>query len=136
MNGTADPFVPYNGGPITPEFLPSLNRLRQGKEYGRGSCFSTDDAVKFWLIHNDLAEDSGKKETLENKDPSDECSVVRTTWTAEGNSHSVVLYRIEGGGHTLPGGQQYLPKRVIGRVCHDIETWETTWDFFKKHPKG
>jgi len=41
--------------------------------------------------------------------------VVRLTWPAPGCS-PVVLYRIEGGGHGWPGGPQYLPARVIGRI--------------------
>ena len=135
MNGTEDPFVPYEGGPITPEFFPGLNRLRKPREHGRGSCSSTDEAVKFWITHNELSE-KGVSETLENRDPSDGCSTVRTTWSGDESGLSVVLYRIEGGGHTLPGGQQYLPERVIGRTCRDIEAWETIWEFFKTHPKN
>ncbi|HKZ79296.1 MAG TPA: hypothetical protein VJ124_13425 [Pyrinomonadaceae bacterium] len=45
----------------------------------------------------------------------------------------VVLYTIEGGGHTLPGGRQYLPERLIGRTSRDLEGSQTIWDFFEKH---
>lgn len=47
----------------------------------------------------------------------------------------VVLDRIEGGGHTWPNGMQYLPERLIGRVCRDINRTEVTWEFFRSHPK-
>jgi polyhydroxybutyrate depolymerase len=31
------------------------------------------------------------------------------------------LYRIEGGGHTWPGGAQYLPARIIGPVASELD---------------
>lgn len=32
----------------------------------------------------------------------------------------MVLYRIEGGGHTWPNGLQYLPEKILGKVCRDL----------------
>jgi len=40
----------------------------------------------------------------------------------------VVLYRIEGGGHGWPGGPQYLPARVIGRVPRHLDASEILLD--------
>jgi polyhydroxybutyrate depolymerase len=34
----------------------------------------------------------------------------------------VILYEIEGGGHTWPGRYQYLGKWLIGRTSRDIDT--------------
>jgi len=47
----------------------------------------------------------------------------------------VVLVTIDGGGHTWPGGPQYLPRFMIGRVCRDLDASDLIWDFFAKHPK-
>jgi len=55
----------------------------------------------------------------EDSDP----SAVRLAWSAPG-SPPVVLYRIEGGGHGWPGGPQYLPARVIGRVPRHLDASE------------
>ncbi len=33
----------------------------------------------------------------------------------------VVLYRIEGGAHSWPGGPQYLPARLVGPVARHLD---------------
>ncbi|MBW1972604.1 MAG: phospholipase, partial [Deltaproteobacteria bacterium] len=45
------------------------------------------------------------------------------------------LYGIEGGGHTWPGGYQYLPERIIGKSSKDIDASKVIWNFFKRHSK-
>jgi polyhydroxybutyrate depolymerase len=40
---------------------------------------------------------------------------------------------MEGGGHTWPGGHQYLPAWIIGKTSRDIDANEVIWNFFKKH---
>ncbi len=47
----------------------------------------------------------------------------------------VVLYKVIGGGHTWPGGQQYLAERIIGKTSRDINATEEIWEFFKKHSR-
>ena len=42
---------------------------------------------------------------------------------------------VDGGGHTWPGGHQYLPEWIIGKTSRDIDANEVIWDFFKKHIK-
>jgi polyhydroxybutyrate depolymerase len=44
----------------------------------------------------------------------------------------VILYTIEGGGHTWPGGLQYLPERIIGKTSKDLDANQLIWDFFKE----
>lgn len=48
------------------------------------------------------------------------------------NSTEVVFCKVKGMGHTWPSGSQYLSKRVVGPVSHDISS-EQIYDFFKKH---
>ncbi len=78
----------------------------------------------------------GRSETsvLPDRDPKDECRVEATIWTGGQKGTEVWLYRVEGGGHTWPGGIQYLPRALIGRVTHDINS-HAIWDFFRTHPK-
>jgi polyhydroxybutyrate depolymerase len=45
----------------------------------------------------------------------------------------VILYVIEGGGHTWPGGWQYLPEGIIGRTSRNIDASEEIVAFFKRH---
>jgi len=48
----------------------------------------------------------------------------------------VALYKVIGGGHTLPGGRQYLPARVVDRTCGDIDAAATVWRFLAARRKG
>jgi polyhydroxybutyrate depolymerase len=45
----------------------------------------------------------------------------------------VVLYRIEGGGHTWPGGG-HLPEWFVGTTTPNIDASSVMWEFFKAHP--
>jgi polyhydroxybutyrate depolymerase len=47
-----------------------------------------------------------------------------------------VVYTIEGGGHTWPGGPQYLPVFLVGKASHNLDATQVIWDFFKKHNQG
>jgi polyhydroxybutyrate depolymerase len=50
-----------------------------------------------------------------------------------GCAADVELLKIEGGGHTWPGGWPYL--RAVGRVARDFTGNEEIWDFFRTHPR-
>ncbi len=131
MNGTDDPFVPYNGGPITPNFTPRLVDSKK-HDFGRGECSSTDAAIKLWLGRNGLAGTKPEIVKLPDKNPRDGCRVERRTWPGGTAGSEVVLYRIEGGGHTIPGGVQYLSERIIGKTCGDFDGIKTIWQFFER----
>jgi len=112
INGTADPLVPYNGGMVARE---------------RGEVISTEDTMKFWATNNGCS-GNPTEEALPDIDPSDNSRVYKRTYPA--CTAPLILYRIEGGGHTWPGGSQYLPKRLIGVVNRDIDATQLVWDFF------
>ena len=121
LQGTADPLMPYSGG--------------GGADGRRGDVLSTDAAVKLWVGINGCGAEP-QVTNLEDADPKDGCKVVVSRWTNGLAGTEVVLYRIEGGGHTWPGGLQYLPARLIGPVCRDFDATAVIWDFFKAHPKA
>ena len=52
------------------------------------------------------------------------------------NGTEVVLITVTGGGHTWPGGPQYLPVSVVGPVCQDFDAGELIWQFFARHALG
>ena len=68
--------------------------------------------------------------TLPNE--ADDGTLTETTlWTGcDGDVH-VLLVKIEGGGHTWPGGDQYFPVRLVGPVTRD---WNSTliWEFLSQ----
>jgi len=58
--------------------------------------------------------------------------IQRTAFGPGRNGAEVVLYEIEGGGHTWPG--QGPRVRFIGKSTHDISANDLMWEFFEKHP--
>jgi polyhydroxybutyrate depolymerase len=118
LQGTEDPLVPFDGGSI---------------KFQRGETVATKTTVKKWVDVDGCKE--GVTEDLPDKDPDDGTRVKRTTYAGGKDGTAVVLYTIEGGGHTWPGAPQYLPQWAVGRVCKDIDANQVIWDFFAKHPK-
>ena len=121
MNGTEDPLVPYQGGPVA-------------RSANRGETIGIAEIVRLWTTHNHC---SGKPETvlLPDTDPADGTRVRRTTYAPCADRTAVILYAIEGGGHTWPGGSQYLPRAIIGRTSRDIDATAVIWQFFANHAR-
>ena len=118
LQGTEDPFVPFDGGPL---------------KFQRGHTVSTHTTLQKWVQHDGCKD--GVTEELPDTDPDDGTRVKRTTYAGGKDGTEVVLLTISGGGHTWPGGVQYLPEFSIGRVCRYIDANQVIWDFFVKHPK-
>lgn len=121
MNGTDDPLVPYEGGQV----------MVFNKE--RGEIVSTDDYVEYWQT---LLGSSGTSYTdnLPDKNSEDNSTVSVTTYTDCDKDAALKLYKIEGGGHTWPGGRQYLSKKLIGSTNYDINACDVIWEFFEELP--
>jgi len=122
INGTDDPLVPYGGGQVM--FL--------GRP--RGEIIPTSQTVKRWVVHNRCDRDPLVSH-MPDKDPDDKSTCVAATYRDGRDGTEVVLITVEGGGHTWPGGSQYLPVSMIGRVCRDFDATALIWAFFKNHPK-
>lgn len=117
MNGTLDPLVPFGGGTVT---------LPWGET--RGEVLSTDRSVRLWLDWNGVSCEPAVT-ILPDTDPTDGANAVLYEWRQEDRA-PVVLCTIEGGGHTLPGGRQYLPPRTVGNTCRDFHGSRVIIDFF------
>jgi len=120
MNGTEDPMMPWNGGPV--KVL--------GSEYG--TVLSTDRTVRFWV---DAAHLPPRPETttLPDRVPADGCRAEMDVYRGPMPGQEVVLYRLRGAGHNLPGGNTPDRPALLGRKCMDIDGVEATWSFFRKH---
>ena len=120
INGTEDPLVPYQGGGVA-----------RGR---RGQVIGVEQAVQKWAVANGC---SGvpRSSALTDVDPADGCRGISLTWTDCRDGAAVVLYRLEGSGHAWPGGAQYLPDFIIGKVCRDVDATAAIWQFFLAHPK-
>ncbi|MBX3081447.1 MAG: hypothetical protein KF716_07400 [Anaerolineae bacterium] len=52
------------------------------------------------------------------------------------NNANVILYTIEGGGHTWPGTKAHLlVEQTLGYTTQDIDATATMWQFFVAHPR-
>lgn len=118
INGTEDKLVKYDGGSVG---------FRDGD---RGHSISTDETIRLWVEQNGCS-NTPAEENIPNTDLSDKCKAVKQTYTGGKNNSEVVLIKITGGGHTWPGGTQYLPKFIVGNVCNDFNAEEIIWEFFK-----
>ena len=119
INGTDDPLVPYRGGPVVRD---------------RGETISTNAIIQRWVTANHCP---GNPIVMQLPDtaPSDGTRVQKTAYL-ECAAHTVVaLYRIDGGGHTWPGGSQDLPRAIVGRVSRDLDATQVIWKFFADHPR-
>jgi polyhydroxybutyrate depolymerase len=124
INNVNDPLVPFEGGEIFSHF----HRTKLGK------VLSVNESINFWVNHNNCS--MTPLVTQEpDRDPYDGTRVIRREYNNGINGTEVILYYIEGGGHTWPGGFQYLPAWLIGKTSRDINANEVIWSFFKNHSK-
>ena len=120
MNGTADPLVPYAGGEVTVF------------EQARGRILSTDDTISWWRDHAGCGPPRAER-ALPDRDPDDGTRVyVQRTVDCAGGAE-VVRVRVQGGGHTWPGGSGILGERLVGPVSQDVDGARVIFRFFDRH---
>jgi len=117
IHGTDDPLVPFGGG-----------RVRAG---AKGPILSAHDSAIKWARLNGCVSDP-EITYLPNK--VDDATRVRVEKYGSGKENTeVILYVIEGGGHTWPGGWQYFPVKIIGKTTHNLDASQEIMEFFKRH---
>ena len=121
MSGTEDPLVPWEGGEIG---------FKRGQKFGR--VLSVSESLKFWTSKNQCPS-SPMIRSEPDRDPKDGTRIHRTIYRPCSQETEVVLFTVEGGGHTWPCGDQYLPVWLVGRTSKDMDANEVIWDFFKRH---
>jgi polyhydroxybutyrate depolymerase len=124
INNVNDPLVPFEGGEINSIF----HRIKLGK------VLSVNESIEFWVKRNQCSNIPVVAEEPD-KDPEDGTRVTRKQYTNGIDGTEVILYAVDGGGHTWPGGFQYLPKWIIGKTSRDIDANMVIWDFFKRHSR-
>lgn len=109
FHGTADPIVPFHGGPSEGFDLPFPD-------------------IPQWMSAR--AALNGCNALPEPLPATGAVSGVRYTGCREGAD--VVFYTIEGGGHTWPGGKP-LPEWITGPTTQDVSASELMWEFFQRY---
>ena len=117
FHGLADTIVPYGGIPNS-----STRRYITYK--------SVDDTMKIWT-KIDGCTGEPKVEKLPDK-AHDGTTVKKTTWSGGKDGAEVILYAIDGGGHTWPGRNPVV--EFLGKSTKNINANDLIWDFFKRHP--
>src|ERR1700754_1304584 len=124
MNGTADPLVPYKGGRGTSRFAVD-------------GFWSAEKTLGFWRKINGCEANDAAVTDLEDADRSDRSTVTRIDSKCPAG-RDVVLYRVNDGGHRMPGSSDArfprLANTFLGPQNRDIDGAETIWTFFKKFP--
>jgi polyhydroxybutyrate depolymerase len=124
FHGTADPLMPYRGGPIGP-----LGRLagRRPAEAGRGGAAPIEEVAADWAFAAGAAPPPASEVV---PGTAGDLRVERLTWPSGGASPPT-LYRVIEGGHTWPGGPQYLPARIVGPVARHLPATGLALDFVR-----
>jgi polyhydroxybutyrate depolymerase len=118
INGTRDPVLPYDGGQI----------MIEGVEMG--SVLPIEDALAFWVKENGCEEKFSTKD-MANRDTFDETRSEKYTYDNCKDNRSIVLIKVNNGGHTWPGGRQYEGQKNIGKTSRDFDAAVEIWKFFK-----
>ncbi len=118
MHGSKDPIVHIDGGPI----------LRN-----RGAAIALAQASEFWRKWDGTSPQPVIENLPEHAD--DGTTVRREVYSGGKQGTEVVVYVLEGGGHTWPGGPQYLPVFLVGKANRNLDATQVIWDFFKRHTR-
>jgi polyhydroxybutyrate depolymerase len=114
IHGTKDPIVSYDGG----------------KLFGR-EIYSHDAVVDKWIKLNQCLPDPVATEIVDLA--KDGTSVLKAEYHNPKTGLKVLSYSIINGGHTWPGGNQYLPSFIIGKTTRNLDACQEIWDFFKPY---
>ena len=116
FQGTRDPLMPYDGGVLTSR---------------RGSVLAAPRIFELFARVDGCG--GAAVLTAEPDTVTDGTRVRRSSYPECRDGHDVVLFTIEGGGHTWPGGPPV--GSAVGRVTRDLDATRVLLDFFDRHPQ-
>jgi polyhydroxybutyrate depolymerase len=116
IQGTADEVIPVEG---------------YRDPYGSRLMLSADETVRYWQQQNHCGTGYSVM-ALPDDDPADATRVRRQAYTNCQNGADVVLYLVQGGGHTWPGHAMNTTFDV-GPTSMDMDATAVIWSFFEGH---
>jgi len=118
IHGTEDNFSPYAGGPSS---VPSST----------GTVTGIDSTITFWANHNNCTNQSTPDSTVfPDINTTDNGHVVKYEYQPCDANKAVALYKVYGGGHTLPGGPGPVFVPIVGYSNKDVNGAAEIWKFF------
>jgi polyhydroxybutyrate depolymerase len=117
IHGTEDPLVPFAGGEV------------QGGSGGK--ILSVADTMKLWATI-DGCDPKPVTSEVPDRAPRDGMRTHRDVYTHCKTGTDLVLYTVEGGGHTWPGGG-FMDPKFVGKTTRDFDASEAIWTFLSAH---
>jgi polyhydroxybutyrate depolymerase len=122
INGTADPFVPWDGGQVG------------GRGMGRGEVIGARRSIAmFGAAAHCNPEPTTTAEP--DRDPDDGTTVQDIVFRDCAPGAAIELLEIDGGGHSWPGGVKNLGRRLGGVTSRELSASQRIWQFFAEHPR-
>jgi polyhydroxybutyrate depolymerase len=118
--GTGDPLMPYAGGTVVSGV--------------GGTVLSGPASAAYWVGKNRVST-TPLTSALPDTSTTDGTTTDLLAYDANTGAGEVAFYRVNGGGHTWPGGTQYLSALLVGRVSADFSANDAMWAFFSRHAK-
>jgi polyhydroxybutyrate depolymerase len=122
VNGTNDPMVPYEGGEV-------------GLHGGRGLVMSVKETASVFVRRNGCGAAITQRLPLDSDSGFDGTGVTGIGWKECAYHKPVILYRIDGGGHQIPGRRAFLPF-LFGRSNSDLPAAEAIMSAFAREEKS
>jgi polyhydroxybutyrate depolymerase len=121
IHGTGDPCWGFDGSTVEP--------LCADPD-GDGAFVDVPSSMQGWRARNgcDGTTDTALPDVVDD-------GTASTRIDGTGCDADTTLIRIDNGGHTWPGGWQYLGVDRIGPVSRDLHGSDVVWQFFAAHPR-
>lgn len=118
FNGTADPAMPYGGGPMqNPKVIPVV---------------PVDTTVQHWVKHNNC-QTASPLFNFPDTFTTDNSTAELYTFTNCDCNADVKFYKLINGGHTWPGVYVASQASVLGNTNRDLNASVELWNFFNAH---
>jgi polyhydroxybutyrate depolymerase len=117
FHGTEDEFAAFKGGPGS-------------KSRSQTNFYSVEHSIQACVKANGCPTEPKVEDMPDKAD--DGMTVTRKTYGPGKDGSEVVLFVIEGGGHTWPGREPRIQR--LGKSTKDISANDLMWEFFERHP--
>jgi polyhydroxybutyrate depolymerase len=122
IDGTADRVTHYDGGILSVASFPGYTML------------SAEASASFFAHAGHCAARPAVQDLPQRVTADDtSVSVIRYPDCAHAK---VELWRVNGGGHSWPGGPRVFPSFISGTISQQIDATEVIWRFFQSLPRG
>ena len=116
FHGTEDRFVSYEG--------------KLWRDPNAARIKGVEETIRAWAKFNGCPDVPLARNIP--REPDAPLAITRTTYGPGRDGSEVVLYKIDGGGHTWPGREPL--GTFMGKAAVDLKAGDLIWRFFRDHP--